>query len=1258
VANVPLSMKGYRYRLNITQSNYVCGNVTSSVARLLMDNTPIVVDETATGIEDNPITGNVLSNDKGSGNPTATLTITNFMIGGVTYTVGQTATIDGVGTIIMNANGTYTFTPTANYNGTVPAIDYTATDTNGGSDVGTLNLIVTAVNDAPIAVDDTKSVNENTQATGNVLTDDTDDYDAENNILSVTEFKIGTATYNAGTTATIPGVGTILVNVNGTYTFTPATGYTGTVPSIDYTISDGNGGSDIGRLAITVINVNDAPLATDDILTIDQQTSVNGNLLTNDTDVDPGATLTLTQFSFTINGTTYTHTAGSGTISMTDIGTINIATNGVYTFIPSSTFTGTVPAINYTLNDGLLSDNAILSIFVRPNNTAPIATSNSNTTDEETPVSGNVITDQTADSDVENNPIVVTEFSFIITSGSVTSTATYPAGSTAVIPNVGIIIINTDGTYTFTPFVNYNGTVPVINYKISDGHGGKANANLAITVTPVNDNPIAVNDDNKVTPEDTPVTVNVLTNDSDPDGSTTLTVTQFTIAGITGTFTSTAVIPSKGTLTFLTTGEFTFTPDLNYNGVLPTITYTVSDGTATNTANLNITVTPVNDVPTVTGETETTLENTTKTGNLLSNDTDIETGTASNTITQFVIGGITYTAGSIVDIPNVGTIIVNANGTYTFTPVFGYFGTVPAITYTVADPNGGSANGVLSITVTPVNDPPIVVNETVNSLEDIIVTGNLLTNDSDPEQLNSALTITQFTIAGITGTFTASTTATIPGIGTIIVNANGTYTFTPTANYNGIVPVIEYTVSDGQGASTNGNLTIVIGAVNDAPIVVNDIKSEPVNTLIVDNVLTNDRDVEAATLTVTNIMIAGVTYPVGQITTIAGVGTILMNADGSFTFTPALNYVGAVPTIGYTVTDGTSTSSGTLSLTITPIDTDGDGIPDATEKGTDLNNPRDTDGDTIPDWLDTDSDGDGIPDNIEDAVCIGFLPCTPTDTDGDGTPDYRDFDSDGDGILDATEDAGCTGTSPCILTDSDGDGTPNHLDLDSDGDGISDNIERGPISIPVDSDNDGTPDYLDLDSDGDGIADSIEKGSGTTPIDTDGDSTPDYLDLDSDGDGIPDSIEKGTGSTLLDTDGDGTPNYLDTDSDGDGILDNDEDNGCTGTAPCTLTDTDGDGTPDYLDLDSDNDGILDSVEKGSGTTPVDTDSDGTPDFRDLDSDGDGIVDNIEKGTGSTLLDTDGDGTPNYLDVDSDNDGIPDSIEKGSGIPSLSLSTSK
>ncbi len=173
------------------------------------------------------------------------------------------------------------------------------------------------------------------------------------------------------------------------------------------------------------------------------------------------------------------------------------------------------------------------------------------------------------------------------------------------------------------------------------------------------------------------------------------------------------------------------------------------------------------------------------------------------------------------------------------------------ITYAVSDGNGGTTNGTLAITVTPVNDPPVVANEAVNILEDAVATGNLLSNDTDPE--NNSLSITQFTIAGISGTFTS--TATIPNVGTIAISANGAYTFTPVANYNGIVPMIEYTVSDGLGGTTNGNLTIVVAAVNDAPVVTNDTKSAPVNTPVVDNVLTNDRDIEASTLSLTKFTI-------------------------------------------------------------------------------------------------------------------------------------------------------------------------------------------------------------------------------------------------------------------------------------------------------------------------------------------------------------------------------------------------------------------
>jgi len=1202
LSTVTIAMKEYRYRLNITQSDFVCGNLTSSAARLIMNTTPVVVDDNATGTEDTPLTGNVLTNDKGSGNPASVITVTNFTVGGVTYTAGQTATIAGVGTISIGTNGSYTFTPVANYNGTVPLIEYTATDANGGTDVGALNITVTPVNDPPLAIDDVKSTNENTAVTGNVLTDGTDDSDVDGNTLTITEFKIGTVSYNPGTTASIPGVGTIVVNTTGSYTFTPAAGYTGAVPAIDYTISDGNGGSDVGRLSITVLNVNDAPLATDDIVRILQNGTATGSVLTNDTDVDAGTTLSVTQFRVTINGTTSTYSAGPGVVTLTGVGTIVINTNGTYTFIPLSNYVGTVPPITYTLSDGTLSDTALLDIFVEPVNANPVAVDDAISTPEDTPVNGNVLTNDT-DSDSGDTKVVV---------GFTVGGQTYPAGSTATIAGVGTIVVNTNGSYTFTPFTNYNGTVPTVSYTVSDGKGGTDSGDLVISVSPVNDNPIAVNDDNKTTPEDTPVTVNVLTNDSDLDAGSTLTVTQFTIDGIVGTFTTTATIPGKGTLTVLSTGEFTFTPAPNFNGVVPRITYTVSDGVGTNTANLNLTVTPVNDPPTVVNESPSTPENTALSGNVLTDgtdDSDVDGNTLS--ISQFTIDGTTYPAGSIVNLPNVGTVIVNADGTYTFTPVTGYFGSLPVITYAVSDGNGGTTNGTLAITVIPVNDPPVVAPESIQIQEDAVSSGNLLSNDTDPE--NNTLTISQFTIAGVSGTFAPGTTAvTIPNVGTIQISANGAYTFTPAANYNGIVPAIEYTVSDGLGGTTPGNLTIVVVAVNDAPTVANDTKSEPVNTPITDNVLSNDRDVEGVALSLTKFTIGGVDYTAGTTATIVGVGTVVINADGSYTFTPATNYVGSPPVITYTVSDGTATSTGTLSLTITPIDADGDGIPDATEKGTG-STPRDTDNDGTPDYLDTDSDNDGIPDAAEDAACIGFLPCTPTDTDGDGTPDYRDLDSDGDGISDAIE-----GT-----TDTDGDGIPNYQDTDSDGDGILDSVEKGPTATPVDTDLDGTPDYRDLDSDGDGIPDATEGA-----LDTDADGVPNFRDLDSDGDGILDAVE---GTT--DTDADGTPNYLDTDSDGDGISDLIE-KGPTGTP----VDTDGDGTPDYKDLDSDNDGILDSTE-----TATDTDSDGIPNFRDLDSDGDGILDAVEGAT-----DSDGDGTPNYRDVDSDGDGIPDSIEKGTG----------
>ena len=215
------------------------------------------------------------------------------------------------------------------------------------------------------------------------------------------------------------------------------------------------------------------------------------------------------------------------------------------------------------------------------------------------------------------------------------------------------------------------------------------------------------------------------------------------------------------------------------------------------------------------------------------------------------------------------------------------------------------------------------------------------------------------------------------------------------------------------------------------------------------------------------------------------------------------------------------------------VDSDGDGIPDAVERGADGNNPLDTDRDGIPDFRDVDSDGDGIPDAIE----RGPDGTRPLDTDRDGTPDYRDLDSDNDGIPDAIE-RGPDGTRPL---DTDRDGIPDYRELDSDNDGIPDAVEAGPDPRnPVDTDRDGTPDYRDLDSDNDGIPDAVEAGPDPrNPVDTDKDGIPDFRELDSDNDGIPDADEAGPDPTKpVDSDGDGIPDYREIDSTNDGIPDN------------------------------------------------------------------------------------------------------------------------
>ncbi|MBW8186562.1 retention module-containing protein, partial [Shewanella nanhaiensis] len=446
---------------------------------------------------------------------------------------------------------------------------------------------------------------------------------------------------------------------------------------------------------------------------------------------------------------------GSGFISVTRSGDETLATSG---FNSDGAFQSEF-SIQDT-NDENLTDTPSALV----NDTSSI--------DEDGVATGNVLTN---DIDSDTNLSVV---SFQIEEIS------YDAGSLIEVEG-GTIVINEDGSYIFTPNDNWNGEVPVITYTTNTG----ATATLTIIVNAVDDPSIVVNDSNTVD-EDTVATGNVLDNDSDIDND--LTVVSFEVDGETYTA-GTTVELEGGSIVINEDGSYTFTPNNNWNGEVPVITYTTNTGES---ATLTLEVAPVDDPSIVTNDSNTVDEDTVATGNVLDNDSDID---SELSVISFEVDGETYTAGTTVELEG-GSIVINEDGAYTFTPNDDWNGEVPVITYTT---NTGSS-ATLTIAVNAVDDPSIVNNDSNTVDEDTVATGNVLDNDSD---IDNDLTVVSFEVDG--ETYTAGTTVELEG-GSIVINEDGAYTFTPNDNWNGEVPVITYTTNTGESATLTLEVTPVI----------------------------------------------------------------------------------------------------------------------------------------------------------------------------------------------------------------------------------------------------------------------------------------------------------------------------------------------------------------------------------------------------------------------------------------------------------------
>ncbi len=427
-----------------------------------------------------------------------------------------------------------------------------------------------------------------------------------------------------------------------------------------YSTSDGNTGTDTATLTVTVTPVNDAP-AVDvlaDLTNNDSDAvSVNVSSFFQDIDKPDGDTLefsavglpaglSINPVTGIISGTTDPSASQGGPYTVVVTGT----DSGGATV--SQTFTWTV------------------------NNPKPTALNDDNTVSEGTDLTVNAANGVISnDSDPDSDPLTVSAIN-----GNPASVGASVAGSSG-----GLFTVKADGSYTFDDngafedLQSGESRTTTITYTISDGNGGVATAELTVTVNGTNDAPVATPLDAITTVDNAPLTLNTASSFTDADGDTLTYSATGLPAGL-----------SIDAVTGLITGTIDKAASQGGTGGVYTVTILADDGNGGITP-VTLTITITNPAPNAGDDVAITNEDTPVSGSVAGNDSDPDGDT------------LTFTKASD---PLNGTVVVNSDGTYTYTPNAEFHGT-DSFTYTVDDGNGGTKTQTVTITIDPVNDAPL-----------------------------------------------------------------------------------------------------------------------------------------------------------------------------------------------------------------------------------------------------------------------------------------------------------------------------------------------------------------------------------------------------------------------------------------------------------------------------------------------------------------------------------------------------------------------
>ncbi|ELA9353904.1 tandem-95 repeat protein [Vibrio parahaemolyticus] len=851
-----------------------------------------IVADKATVVEDTPTIIKVLGNDTFEGGDQVVSLDTNNG--------------PANGTVSVNPDGSVTYTPNDNYHGTD---SFTYIVTSGGvSESTTVNVDVTPVNDAPVAKDDIATTQEDTAVTIDALPNDTD---ADGDKLSIES-------------ASVPKEqGTVEV-VNGKLVFTPAENFNGDA-EITYTVTDGQL-TDEAKVTVTVNPVNDAPIIKVDAVESITEDAVNtdtvvATLTVRDTDTpEDQLTVSLENNSngyFVLVGNEVKLTqAGVDAVNNDELNLKDLTISASVSDGVNPTASDSDSLIVNRVNDAPTVENAIADQVLSEDFDAYTIDLNEVFKDSDSSLEFSVSGNNSIQISIVNGVATITPTADWNGKETITFTAKDPSGesvsqtvdftvapvvdieadSSNVVedtptiikvlgndtfegkdkvvsldaengPKNGTVIVNNDGTVTYTPDDNYVGK-DTFTYIVTSG-GVSESTTVEVNVTPVNDAPV-VKDDIATTQEDTAVTIDVLSNDTDVDGD------KLSIQS--------ATVPEAQGKVEIVDGKLVFTPAENFNGHAE-ITYTVTDGQLTDEAKVTVTVNPVNDAPTIKVDAvESITEDAVSTDTVVATLTVRDTDTPEDQLTVSLennSNGYFVLVGNEVKLTQAGVDAVN-NDELNLKDL--------TISASVSDGVNPTANDSDSLIVNRVNDAPVAKDDIATTQEDTAVTIDVLPNDSD-----------------VDGDKLSIQSASVPEAQGKVEIVDGKLVFTPAENFHGDAE-ITYTLTDG-ALTDQATVNVTVNAVNDTPVV----ESNLADQTLAEDFTPYTIDLNTAFSDVDNVD--------GELTfSVSGNSNVLVSIEnGIATISPTADWNGS-ETLTFTATDPSGESvSQTVDFTVAPV---------------------------------------------------------------------------------------------------------------------------------------------------------------------------------------------------------------------------------------------------------------------------------------------------------------------------------------------------